>query len=72
MKFRPQRENKGKRKKGQILERCQRIKKKLWNIKVKVMPIVIGALGRVPKARKNDWKNQKSEEESRQFRPQNF
>ena len=36
--------------------------KKLWNMKVKVTPIVVGALGRSQKDRKRVWKIWKSEE----------
>ena len=41
-------QNQRKRKKKQLLRSCQR-SKKLWNMKLKVMPIVIGALGTIPK-----------------------
>ena len=37
--------------------------KKLWDIRVTEVPIVIDALGTVPK--KKDWRNRKLEKESR-------
>ena len=40
---------KGKRKDKQILGYCQRIKKKLGNIRVRVITIIVGALGTVSK-----------------------
>ena len=50
-----------KRKDIQILGSCQK-----WNVKVTVIPLVIGALGTIPKKdRKGDWNRCKSEEESR-------
>ena len=44
----PQSENEGKQKDIQIVRLCQRTKE-LWNISVTVIPIVISALGTVPK-----------------------
>ena len=41
---------------------------KLLDMRVNVIPFVVGALGIVPKAWKDDWKNWKSVEESRPSR----
>ena len=50
----------------QIFGPSQRTKKKLWNMRVTMVSIVIGAFGIVPKKTgKNDRRNWKSEEESR-------
>ena len=45
----PQRENERKRKDWQILGAYQRTKKKLWNMKVIAIPIVVDVLGTIPK-----------------------
>ena len=42
--------NKRKQKMGHVLGICQRTKRKLWNMRVMVIPIVIGALGTVSKS----------------------
>ena len=47
--YRPQSENKRRRKPGKIHGPNQRIKKKLWGMKVTVISIVVGALGIFPK-----------------------
>ena len=49
----PQSKNKRKQKKKKILSPCERIKKKLWNMWVTVIPIVVGALGIVLKGLKS-------------------
>ena len=41
----------------QILRPGQRTEKKLWNMKVKVIPIVVGALGTVPKGLERGLEN---------------
>ena len=46
---------------------CQRTKKK-WNIRLRVVPILVGTVGTVAKSLEKYWKNWKSKEKSRQFR----
>ena len=41
--------------------------KNLWNIKMTVVPIVVGALGTVVRSLKRNWKDWKSLEESGQY-----
>ena len=50
---RPQSENQRKREEQHVLGPCQRTKKKLWNLRLTVIPVVIGAsLERSPKIHK--------------------
>ena len=58
-------ENERKRKDKQIFEPCLRLLKELWNIRATVIQIVFGALGTLPKSLEKNWKNWKSEENSR-------
>ena len=44
--------------------------KRLWNMRVKVIPIVVGALGTVTKSLEKDLRNWKSEEELRSSKQQ--
>ena len=44
---------------------CKRIWKKLWNMKVTIIPIVIGAFGTVTKGLLRDWRTWKLEDEGR-------
>ena len=39
--------------------------RKLWNIRVTVIPVIIGALGAVPQSLERGWKRWKSKDESR-------
>ena len=52
-------------------EKIDKRAEKLWN-KVSVIPIVVGALETVLKGLNKDWRNWKSEKESRLFWPQCF
>ena len=44
--------------------------KKLWDMKVTVIPILVGVPGTVSKSLEKDWRNLKPKEESRPSRPQ--
>ena len=51
-------------KRGKYLDLVRELRK-LWNMRVTVIPIVIGTLGTVPKGLERGWKNFKSEEVSK-------
>ena len=46
-------------KKDKYLDLARELKKKLWNMKVTLVPIVIGALGTVTKGLLNGWRTWK-------------
>ena len=46
----PQRENKSKRNSEKYLNLARELKKKLWNMKAALIPVVTGALGTIPKS----------------------
>ena len=60
---RPRSKNKWKWKERWVHRACQRTKNKQWNMKVTVIPVVIGTLGTIPKSLVNglaDLKNQRA------------
>ena len=57
-----QTENQRKWKERQVLKPCQRVKKKLWNIKATVIPVVIGAHWMIPKSLIRGWRSWKLDE----------
>ena len=46
--------------------------KKLWNMKVTIIPIVIGAFGTVTKGLLKDWRTLKLEDKWRPFKLQHY
>ena len=56
-------------KRDKYLDLARELRKQL-NIRVTVIPIVVGALGTVPKGLEGGWGNWKSENQSRSFRQQ--
>ena len=61
--------NKESEKEGNYLDLAKELKK-LWEMKVTVIPVVFGVLGTVCKGLEKDWRNRTSEVGSKPYRSQ--